>query len=73
MYNITIIVSRHARLWGNKVLRRDNGGKGVASSGNDEESGDGSTVCTCDEGLRRQGSKDGGGIQDAALRRRLEG
>ena len=53
-----------------KSQRGDDGGKGIGSSGNDEETEDGSTMCTGDEVERRQGTEDGGGIQDAARRRR---
>ena len=42
----------------------------MCSSGNDEETEDGSTMCTGDEVERRQGTEDGGGIQDAARTRR---
>ena len=56
-----------------KYQRGDDGGKGVGSSGNDEETEYVSTVCTVctgDELERRQGTEDDGGIQDAAGRRR---
>ena len=53
-----------------KSQRGDDGGKGIGSSGNDEETEDGRTVCTGDKVERRQGTEDGGGIQDAAGRRR---
>ena len=45
-------------------------GQCIGSSGNDEETEDGSTMCTGDEVGRRQGTEDGGGLQDAARRRR---
>ena len=52
---------------------KDTGRKYLASSGNDEETEAGSTVCTGDEVEKRQGTEDGGGIQDAAcMRRRKE-
>ena len=51
-----------------KSQRGDDGRKGIGSSGNDEETEDGSTMCTRDEVERRQGTEDGGGIQDAARR-----
>ena len=52
-----------------KFQRGDDGGKGIGSSGNDEETVGGSTMCTGDEVERRQGTEDGGGIQYAARRR----
>ena len=55
-----------------KSERGDDRGKGVESGGNDEETEDGSTVCTGDQVKRRQGTEDGGEIQDAARRRRNE-
>ena len=39
-----------------KSQRGDDGGKGIGSSGNDEETADGSTMCTGDEVERRQGT-----------------
>ena len=48
----------------------DNRGKGVGSSGNDEDTEDGNSVCTVDEVERRQATEDGGGLQDDACRRR---
>ena len=48
----------------------DGGGKGVGSSGHDEETEHESTVCTGNEVERRQDKEYGGGIQDAARRRR---
>ena len=51
-----------------KSQRWDDGGKGI--SGNDEQTEYGSTMCTGDEVESRQGMEDGGGIQDAAHRRR---
>ena len=62
--------ARNVRGPDGKSQRGDDGGKGIGSSGNDEETEDGSTVCTGDEVERRQGTEDGGGIQDAARRRR---
>ena len=53
-----------------KSGRGDDEGKCIGSSGNDEEAEYGSTVCTGDEVEGRQGTEDGGGIQDAARRRR---
>ena len=53
-----------------KYRRGDDGGKGIVSSGNDEETEYGGTLCTGDEVEKRQGTEDGGGIQDAARRRR---
>ena len=46
-----------------KSEREDDGGKGVASSGNDENTEDGSTMCTRIEVERRQGTKGGGGYK----------
>ena len=46
--------------------RGDDGGKGGVSSGDDEETGYGSTECSEDEVERRQGTEDDGGIQNAA-------
>ena len=53
-----------------KSQRGDDGGKGIGSSGNDEVAEDGGTMCKGDEVERRQCTEDGGGIQDAARRRR---
>ena len=53
-----------------KSQRGDDGWKGIGSSGNDEETEYGSTMCTGDEVERRQGTEDGRGIQDAARKRR---
>ena len=53
-----------------KSQRGDDGGKGIGSSGYDEETEDGGTMCTGDEVKRSQGTEYGGGIQDAAHRRR---
>ena len=57
-----------------KSQRGDDGGKGVESIGNYAETEDGSTVCIGDEVERRHNSHMvslyGGGIQDAARRRR---
>ena len=55
-----------------KSERGGDGWKGVGSSGNDEETENGITVYSGDNVVRRQGTEDGGGIQDAACRRRLE-
>ena len=52
-------------------FRQDDGGKAcIGSSGNDEETEDGGTLSTGDKVERRQGTNYGGGIQDAARRRR---
>ena len=56
-----------------KYERGDDGGKGVGSSGNDEEMDDGSTVCTGDEVERRQGMEDGRGIQDGCTQEETVG
>ena len=53
-----------------KSQHRDDGMKGIGCSGNDEETEDGSTMCTGDEVERIQGTEYGGGLQDAACRRR---
>ena len=53
-----------------KSQRWADGGKGIGSSGNDEETEYGSTMCTGDEMERRQGMEEGGGIQAAARMRR---
>ena len=53
-----------------KSQRGDDGGKGIESSGNDEETEDGSTMCTGDEVEMIQGTADGGGIQYDARRKR---
>ena len=53
-----------------KTERGDDGGKDVGSSGNDEERKM-EVLCVQErKGERRQGTEDGGGIQDAVRRRR---
>ena len=42
-----------------KSQRRDDGMKGIGCSGNDEETEDGSTMCTGDEVERIQGTEYG--------------
>ena len=53
-----------------KYERGDDGGKGAGSSGDDEETEIGSNVCTGDEVERRQGTENGGGINDDVRRSR---
>ena len=53
-----------------KSQRGDDGGESIGSIGNDEETEDGSSMDTGDEVERRQGTEDGGWIQDAARMKR---